>query len=183
MYAKAFQPFCIRKGTYYPSASQGTIDFHRASFFRRRNKGPFVSPVEATRDILFHNDNKNRIRPISEIASISRLQTTISNIRCNGAAYGPDLAVKAFSDLDIIFFAGKLGRNVCVNWSSHKFDPQLHCPEIPWATVWGVTAENHHPSEYCQCRIILNAGSLFGPKVTNPLREMMATLLHEMCHA
>ena len=183
MYAEAFIPFRVEKGTCYPSMSQGTIDFHRASFFRRRNKGPFASPMEATQDILWQNDNRDRIRSLPEIAAISRLQTTIYNIRYKGATYGPDLAVKAFSDLDIIFFAGMLGRNVCVNWSSHKFNPHLQFAAIPWATVWGVSVENQHPSEFCQCRIILNAGSLFSAKVTHPLQGMMATLLHEMCHA
>lgn len=47
----------------------------------------------------------------------------------------------------------------------------------------GVAVENHHPSERCQSRILLNADSIFSDRVAHPLDAMMATLLPEMCHA
>lgn len=32
--------------------------------------------------------------------------------------YGPDIIVKAFADLDLVFFDGRLRGNVCVQWAT-----------------------------------------------------------------
>lgn len=135
MYFEAFQPFSVTTGTRYPATSQGTIDFHRAAFFRRRNKGPFVSPRTATQEMLQHNCDGTRILPAAELAAINRLAKVIHDIRKNKAPYSPDLSIKAFPDLDLIFFNGRLGRNVSVNWSSDESDARLRDTLRPWGDL------------------------------------------------
>ena len=182
MYEEALEPFHENSGTRYPSTPQDTIDYQRASFFRHPNKTILVSPLTATHDLLKHNNANIATIPAAERSAIHRLASATYSVRA-GAPYGSDLAIKAFSDLDLIFFGGHLGRNVCVSRSSHDIDPRLRCPSKPWATIWGVTLESQHPSERNQCRIVLNAETIFGEGMVWPLEKMMATLLHEMCHA
>lgn len=183
MYFEAFQPFSVTTGTRYPATSQGTIDFHRAAFFRRRNNGTLISPTTATKEILQHNCDETRILSVAEIAAINRLAKVIHDIRKNKAPYSPDLSIKAFPDLDLIFFNGRLGRNVCVNWSSDESDARLRDTLRPWGTIWGVTREEQHISERNQCRILFNAETIFSELTTRPLERMMATTLKEMCRA
>jgi len=169
MYEEAFVPFRVDTGTPYPS-NQKQLDYHWESFFEYRNKGPFVSSNRATEDMLKHNDLDRRISS-AEGATITRLQTLIVDVQ-RGGYWGPDVAVKAFEDLDLVFFGGHLHGHVCVCWDDLA-DHILGWTEFP-------TDSKKHEN---QCHIVLNAQLIFGEADFHPFVQMVHTLLHEMVHA
>lgn len=152
MYKEAFKPFYAHSGTQYP-CSQSEIDFHHRGKFPHPNEGPFVSAMEATSEIVCHNKETRKVPPL-ESAVINRLIDAILDAEQYG--YGPDIIVKVFADLDLVFFDGRLRGNVV--------RPQL--------------------GESGQCRVKLNAKTiLLNLSTDTPFKTMFGTMLHEMCHA
>ena len=174
LFQQALQPFNKNTGTSYP-CSQIDIDFHQQKGFPTCNKGPFVTSLEATKEIMLQNESNRKI-PSSEIAAIANLLSAASSAE-DGLILGPDIAIKAFKDLDLVFFAGKLHSHVTVQWR-----PDIRHP----AQAWG-SCEHPRWGEEGQCRIHLNADMIFKQAWTkmtpNPFESMIGTLLHEMCHA
>ena len=175
LFQQALQPFNQHSGTLYP-CSQVEIDSHRENVFPNRNNGPFVTSREATKEVMWQNDTK-RITPILfETGAIKRLLWAASCAQ-GGLILGPDVVIKAFADLDLVFFGGRLRNHVTVQWRA-----DIHAP----GRVWG-TCERPRRGEEGQCRIKLNASMIFKEAWTqrtrNPFESMMGTLLHEMCHA
>lgn len=185
MFNEAFQPFRKDKGTSYPS-HQSEINFHKISSFTSRNKGPFMNEADATEFMMNHNSLTKRART-SEQAAIDRLATAVRDFHRDGYKWGPDLAIKAFSDLDLVFFGGHLSHNVSVIWSSNETDSRLGkptCDHSQQAVVLGATERRHGVGERGQCRIVLNAEAIFSRNSRkDPFTRMMGTLLHEMVHA
>ncbi|KAL9135670.1 MAG: hypothetical protein Q9175_003133 [Cornicularia normoerica] len=176
LFKQAFQPLNQHTGTPY-LCSQADINFHQRKVFQKRNLGPFVTCKIATTEILWQNDEK---RPVAstERAAIDRLLKIVHSAR-DGLILGPDLAIKAFSDLDLVFFGGRLRGHVTVEWREDKFFGEKtlkfwgHCQPRPGKG---------------QCHIRLNASMIFQNAGTerlrrNPFEQMIGTLLHEMCHA
>ena len=175
MYQKAFELFHTNRGTQY-LCSQSQLDFHHRGKFLHPNKGPFVSAIAATSEIVWHNKETRNIPPL-ETAAINRLIDAILDVEEYG--YSPDLIVKAFADLDLVFFNGKLRGNVCVQWASDEYFQRWKVP----AGTWGFTVRPQ-PGEVGQCRIKLNARTiLVDPSTDTPFKTMFGTMLHEMCHA
>ncbi len=175
MFKKAFQPFHVDSGTRYP-CSQREIDFHLHGRFLRPNKGPFVSAMQATSDIVWHNKETREIPPF-ESAAIDRLIDAI--LDAEECGYGPDVMVKAFADLDVVFFDGRLRGNVSVQWASDEY---FHKWQVP-PGAWGFTVKPE-PGEMGQCRIKLNTKTILLDLSTDtPFKTMFGTMLHEMCHA
>ena len=175
MYTKAFELINAHDGTPYP-CSQSETNFHNSGKFIHRNKGPFVSAIEATAEVVRHNNETRRIPPL-ESAAIDRLIDAILDAEENG--YAPDIIVKAFSDLDLVFFGGRLRGNVCVQWASDAYFQQWHAP----TGTWGFTVRPQ-PGEFGQCRVKLNAKTILQDASTDtPFKTMFGTVLHEMCHA
>lgn len=175
LFLKALQPFNEASGLLY-RCSQSEIDSHRENFFPTSNKGPFVTSREATKEVMWHNDIK-RVDPILfETGAIKRLLWAASCAQ-DGLVLGPDVAIKTFADLDLVFFGGRLRNHVTVQWRA-----DIRVP----ARVWG-TCERPRRGEEGQCRIELNASMIFKEawtqKTRDPFESMMGTLLHEMCHA
>jgi len=168
-YDQAFERFRVDTGTRYPSR-QDELDRHWDSIFKRRNKGPFVSSLRATQDMIDHNDLHRRISS-AEAAAIARLQEITSDVK-HGASWGPDIAVKAFKDLDLVFFGGKLNGHVCVMWDDLGMDA-LGVTEYP-----GDAQEDEN-----QSHIVLNADLIFNQAERHPFCQVLHTLLHEMVHA
>lgn len=185
MFNDAFQPFRKDTGTPYPSR-QSDIDFHKKSSFTTTNKGPWVNETDATEFMMLHNSLTKRARS-SEQAAIDRFASAVSDFHRHGRRYGPDLPIKAFADLDEIFFGGYLGRNVCLSWSSNETDKRLAvrtCHAKPGAMMLGITERRGNCGEIGQCRIILNAEAIFNRGSSkDPFEQMMGTVLHEMVHA
>ena len=102
---------------------------------------------------------------------------------------GPDIVVKAFADLDAVFFGGRIRDNVVVSWASDARAASLNeqsnlPPAHPW---WGV-APFRYLGEDGQCRIEFCARFMFLPPATtacdpDPLKRMVENMLHEVCPA
>ena len=173
MYELALLPFRENSGSPY-RCKQSEIDFHRRGIFETPNKGPFVSRMEATEEVLRWNDEK-RAPPREELEIIRRLAIAVHDAE-NNALFSPDIVVKAFADLDQIFFGGRLRGNVFVQWAK-QIDPNRK------GGILGQTGDIRTG----QCRITLNAELLLLQRWSkagkNPVASTFGTLLHEMCHA
>lgn len=176
--AEALQPCREDRGTIY-SSTQAELDFHQASRFRSRSKGPFVTRIQATTQLMCHNDLKRQV-PSEEQAAIDRLLDLIKNVE-GGWEWGPDIAIKCFADLDLVFFGGKLRGNVRVKWISCAKSTRYRVLRVQES--FGLT---EHPRifERGHCCIILNTDTLLNDdRSLLWFRAMFSTLLHEMCHA
>lgn len=173
-YQKAFLPFHTATGTSYP-CTQRDLDVHNTGAFHEPNNSPFLSPMEATREVLLRNHVTRRASPI-ELVAIDNLKTTVNAVEKH-MDFGPDLFIKSFADLDLIFSGGHLRDNVrvrCVKASKYAGSSAL------LETV-GVTFALR---EHGKSLITLNADYfLRNNREDDPLRHIYCTLLHEMCHA
>lgn len=121
-YDEAFQPFFADRGIRYPCL-QSDIDLHRwntflgpnACPFPAPNLGPFVSRIEATSEVMWQNDQRRK-HSVTEHVAIADLQYLV---RVSAERrIGQDIVVKAFDDLDTVFFGGRPRGNVVVSWAS-----------------------------------------------------------------
>ena len=181
LYQEAFRPVTPREGTDYPctpedlSASGGVArrlplgrhpSEYESRWFTSKNKWPSVDPETAAREIFDHNDPE-RIPSADEDEAIGRLVTGIKD--AGQREWGPDLAIKAFCDLDTVFFCGKLRGNVCLTWESDRSSLR---GLFGLTTVW---------KTHGKCLIQLNAyWNIFMYEVHSIFAQMFATLLHEM---
>lgn len=185
LYEEALKPFRADEGTPYPT-SQGELDFHGTSRFRTRNRGHFLTSIQGTSAIVRHN-NERRPVPPDEQAAIDRLQNLIQEVE-KGLKWGPDLAIKCFADLDLLFTGGRLRGNTCVNWSTCETNQELRTTggflfcRSHQLTLMGIT-DLPRLFERGQIRVVLNAATIFHAKEHCPERAMFLVLLHEMCHA
>ena len=174
LFEQALQPFSIDTGAPYP-CSQSYIDFHQQNVFPSPNKGPFTTCREATKEVMWQNDVKRPI-PDFERAAISKLLFAATRAE-EGFIPGPDVAIKAFSDLDLVFFGGQLRKHVTVQWR-----PDIFVSHRSWGRCY-----RGGRGEKGQSRIELNATIIFREgwtkRTKNPFESMIGTLLHEMCHA
>ena len=140
------------------------------------HKGPSVSAVEATSEIVWHNKETRKVAP-TESAVTDRLLDAV--LDPEEYRYGPNIIVKAFPNLDLVFFKGRLRSNVCVQWASDKYFQQWQVP--PGA--WGFSVRPQR-GESGQCLVKLNAKTiLLDPSTDTSFKTMFGTMLHEMCHA
>ncbi len=160
---QASYPIDARHGTPYP-CRQRDLDIVRQH--ASRNEGPFVSQGQATLEVVNHNDPRRRL-PSYEREAICRLSDALRD----SARYdwGPDLVIKAFLDLDLVFFGGVLRSYVCVLWDSMENFADR-------GTSQGRTAVSPRPGN---ARIYLNAQAIL--LCRTPFRHMFSTVLHEMC--
>ena len=121
--------------------------------------------------------NDERRRPsFAEGAAISNLAYVVHD---RTYRYHPDIVVKAFNDLDTVFFGGRLHGNVIVSWAN-----STQCAEIQreiGSRFLGSTQGNFR-GEQGQARIFLNPREIFLENLANetPLRAIFCTLLHEV---
>ena len=174
LYRSSLDKFYVEYGSVYP-CNQGQLDFHRQGRFWRKNRGPFVSLSMATEEVMVQNDERRR-PSMAEIDAISRLGNVVRDrtYRCH-----PDLVIKAFNDLDTVFFGGRLRSNVLVFWAN-----SMECAELePYVggIFYGCTM-SRTPEEKGQACIFLNARVMFleYPEHESPVRAMFCTLLHEV---
>lgn len=162
---EAFHRVDARRGTPYP-CRQEDLDFIR--HHPSRNDGPYVSPRKATLELVQHNDPRRHLPPY-EREALRRLSEAVNQASQHG--WGPDLAIKTFLDLDVVFFGGTLGGYVSVSWERMGTGVFADGGESQ-----GCTSEVASPGH---ALIRLNAEAiLLGP---SPFLHMFSTVLHEMC--
>lgn len=173
-YQQAFVSFRTDTGTSYP-CNQSDLRVHNTDAFPEPNNHPYVSAMDATREVMLHNHITRRVPP-SELAAIDTLRTTVYAME-KRMEFGPDLAVKVFADLDLLFFGGRLRDHVRVRWIKASEHPRFAAaPTRLWATTTRLPGHG-------KCLILMNADYHLRQKNDDPLRAMFGTLLHEMCHA
>ena len=174
MYESALLPFHENSGSPY-KCRQSEIDFHHRGVFQKPNNGPFVSRMQATEEVMRWND-ETRAPPREELEMIRQLAVTVHDAEKN-TLFHPDIVVKAFADLDRVFFGGRLRGNVTVQWVK-EIDREERSSD-----VFGETSRFRNG----QCRIVLNATKILLQRWkrvgNNSVASMFGTLLHEMCHA
>ncbi|KAL6718476.1 hypothetical protein ACLMJK_004567 [Lecanora helva] len=183
LFEQALKPFTAETGTAY-STTQADIDFHSRHFFRTQNLVRLVSDEHITADMLKQNDPKRRVSD-KEYEACKRLVKMVKRYKA-GFPYGPDLAIKAFNDLDTVFFGGSLRGNVYVKWGScHLPNNGFGCTSR--GKLWHKCSYAYTQSTFRQrsgqTRIYMNADLIFAYGTKDPFKIMMSTLLHEMCHA
>ena len=180
LYEDSFNLVELDTGTQYPctqddlnasgganrrSAIDGRGLKNRTWWFAGPNIGLFLDARIAAREVYDHNDPK-RQPSAAEDEAIGRLVTGIKN--ANWHPWGPDLAIKAFCDLDKVFFCGRLRGHVCLSWRSYRAF-QVEC--------WGETCYLGDGKTV----IHLSADAIFfWPEGAWIFVQMFATLLHEM---
>lgn len=175
LYESALLPFHEKSGSRYP-CKQSEIDFHHNFVFAKPNKGPFVSAMQATQEVMRWNDEK-RAPPWEELDIIRRLTIAVHDAEKN-RLFSPDLLIKTFADLDRIFFEGRLRGHVVVRWVD-TIVKKRH-------TTLGHTVFHHRQPG--QCSIEMNAEAILLQKWSHrdakkSVATMFGVLLHEMCHA
>ena len=133
-----------------------------------------MSASQANREIVQHNDQR-KVLSSHERDAIERLVSSLNDAgRCR---WGPDLIIKMFPDLDIVFFGGVLRGHVRVLWGTSEDWAMLK--HVTKKDDRGATTSIRHSG---RASIWLNAKAIFlEPVATTPLSAMLATMLHEMC--
>ncbi|KAL8841446.1 MAG: hypothetical protein Q9170_000909 [Blastenia crenularia] len=151
------------QGTPYPCYARNLRSYQRRP--RKNVKTPLSNEVATSKLVNFLNQDIVRGSP--EHAAIHRLANGMQLEQ-----WGPDLILKAFDDLDIVFFRGVMSTRTQIVYLTQQ--------EI--AQEWGRNSKIFGFCEslgYGRCRIVLNATSIFLHS-PNPFAEMWLTMLHEM---
>ena len=164
LYAAAFRNVHGDRGSYY-DCSQHTIN--RATHLLGHHSGQYVSIRRAVDEIVAHNDLRRRPGR-SESDAIHRLR--YAKNPCERHLWGPDLVIKAFLDLDKIFFCSRLRDIVKVVWKRNLHEPRM---------AGCCTTDSADPNSG-RCEIWLNADVILRARERRPFQEMFATILHEM---
>ena len=90
-----------------------------------------------------------------------------------GGYWSPDLLIKAFCDLDLVFFGGHLRGHCHVQWKPERWFPG---PQWRHTINYGCTI----PLQEGKAMIALNADGIFGDPSVDAFRGSWRTLLHEM---
>ena len=119
----------------------------------------------STYQLVRHN-RPNKDLPREEADAIERLRECL---RIKN--WGPDLIIKAFRDLDTVFFRGRVVGNCLVRWRDREGCERKHRD----CHFYGITSPVG-PLENRQAQITLNANIMFF-KCKNPYIEMWRTIL------
>ena len=150
--AVAFQPVQRNRGTPYPCSESELRDALACNPRPRRNSS-YVSAHLASHEIWAHNDLGKNLR-LKEYDAIRRLESVILDVMLGNIDWGPDIIIKAFCDLDRVFFKGRLRSHVYVEWKSAS-----SCPAPRRRSV---TYGRCQPLRGGKARIRLNADAVFG---------------------
>ncbi len=118
LYYATFLDVRVNRGTLY-NVSQQELD--ALSNLTTQNNGPFISQSQATKEVIDHNRLDRKLSS-TELAAIQRLREAIEDHR----PWTPDIVIKAFHDLDTIFFLGRLRNNVKIQWQT----PEAFIPHV-----------------------------------------------------
>lgn len=149
-------PVHVNTGTDYPCKRKQLIETQT-----RTPRGP-REPAHKLMDVLHGLVTWNHLDKVPlppEQRAIGRFAAAIK------ALFGPDLAIKAYHDLDLIFYGGKLRGNAILRWN-HKTGPR--------DDYLGKTSPSKRGRT--QTIIDLNAATIWVPQ-DDPYKTMISTLL------
>jgi len=157
----AQRPVDVHTGTPYP-CHQSDIDLCRRTRGANHHR---LHRMEATYQLTKFNRITKELSPVED-----RAYRNIKNaLQLPG--WGPDLAIKAFKDLDQLFFMGRLHGRALLGWS----DPAACIARVgSYRTQLGVTSQLRPGT----VRIMLNIHMIMF-KTSNPYIFMWSTLLRE----
>lgn len=169
--ARAFDPVRRNHGTPYPCTREDILAAITPNP-RPRRSAEYVTANAASYEIWAHNARGRNLNG-HEYHAILRLENFVRDLFNGRVRWAPDLIIKAFCDLDRVFFLGLLRGHVHVKWkTAASFDPPTRN-----RVIYGRT-------DYLgggKARIYLNADAIFGPiQRLNPFKETWRTMLHEM---
>lgn len=162
----AFRPVRRNRGTDYPCTENELRDTVNS---RPRRNSSFVSAHRASHEIWAHNDLGKNLTG-AEYDAIRRLEGVILDVMQGRMNWGPDIVIKAFCDLDLVFFKGYLRGRVWVEWKSAS--------SFPAPNAGGAYYGRCTPMGDGKARIRLNADAVFGNPT--PWKHLWNTILHEM---
>ena len=119
----------------------------------------------STYQLVRHN-RPNKDLPREESDAIERVRDCLRI-----QDWGPDLIIKAFRDLDTVFFMGRLVGNCLIRWRDREGCERKYNE----SHFYGLTAPLG-PLRNRQVQIILNANLMFF-QCANPYKEMWRTIL------
>ena len=176
--AYALRRIRVDEGTPYP-ARQSHLDYHRAFKATGINTGPFLSKTEATNALVRHNRPGRKVPP-NEQEAIDNMLDLIRDYE-DGCDWSSDLAIKCFTDLDMIFFGGRLLGKVCVKWGNTDDHFMMRFSKT---AAYGIT-EVSPIINWGRARTWLNIEWILCdevPEGMTPFLLMFGVLLHELVH-
>ncbi|KAL9098120.1 MAG: hypothetical protein Q9187_009724, partial [Circinaria calcarea] len=192
LYAAAGAIPSVRKGTPYPAEEAYLFSLYHGPTTADVLKYPQEEASLTTMELATQNLERllcptNPMTP-EAVAAINRLQRLHSIRKSN--TWGPDLIFKAFNDLDLALFNGKLRGHIQLRWKTEEeFTRDYPGRDDSWAmTQLRYRIRDHADKEYFSygADINLRSARIFqGPLRENTTRwdEMFGTLIHEMTHA
>lgn len=164
----------------YPSAVRGTPypceqgDLDECAHVPKGSPYSARLPKDVTLDLESFLDPYTSFDPTVQ-AAIVRLRT---GLKIND--WKPDIVLKAFYDLDIVFFNGKLRGQTTVTWRCVPWWNERYGHRDGYRVAQGQAEYLGHG----KAAIYLNAWGVFlDPSILDPKVLMWQVLLHEMVHA
>lgn len=166
LYPLALRNVYDNRGTWY-DIPQESID--RVTYPRGQPTAPWRTLRSLEAELNEHN-RLDRALSSGESRAHGRLNDAI--LWCQNNKWGPDLVIKAFLDLDRLFFCSRLRDFVKVIWK-----PSFNSPG---RTIAGfVKTDDAHPDSG-RFEIWMNAREIIQSGSHPPFHQMFITLLHEM---
>ena len=172
----ACQPVCVRLGNRYPRCDEQQLyeqshAIELCSRFFRADGFHHVSLDQAAAELI----NFVRIPPNTT------QQLIIDDLldAFNHDSWMPELVIKAFGDLDKIYFNGIMKRKVQIEWCCNPVE-EAASPLFPYA--YAMTFQQDH-TVIPTAKIVLNAEVLFKlAYFESRRRKVWGTVIHEMVH-
>ncbi|KAL8738553.1 MAG: hypothetical protein Q9181_000660 [Wetmoreana brouardii] len=149
-------------GTRYPCLEENLESYRRRP--SRTRKHPMSKGVAIGKLVKFLH--KKIVNGSREHAAIPRLADGLTLVE-----WGPDLIIKAFDDLDLLFFKGVLATRTRIDWKTDKWMRRQGAPRDAFGFCLNMG--------YGRCHIVLNATTIF-LRTKDSFAHMWCTMLHEM---
>lgn len=172
--ALALLPVQRNLGTLYPCTANELHTAITPNTHPRRSTD-YVSGDRASGEIVTHNAPGRNLSQ-REYDAIRRLENVVLSCMAGRIRWTPDLIIKAFCDIDLVFFLGLLRGHVHVEWKPASCSSFTRRP--------GHLCMGHTtPLGGGKAMIRLNADAiLYGVRGAEyiPFKDMWRTMLHEM---
>ena len=199
LYQRSLRKPRTSKGTPYPCSQD---DLERCLSLQAPNLNPYIEPMEATYQLVRFN-RLTKPLSIKEDNALNRLEGMLTHVS-NPGDWEPSIAIKAFKDLDTLFFMSRLRGNCKVRWmdAEHRLardgcfgstdylahgQAQIHlnakrilldCPE-PFIEMWRVSEKSFHCLFFLSWLPSLSSDMSHGRRVSTELYK--AVILLGLC--